>query len=154
MGEKRKRFLIGVLRFHGDVLLTTPVISEIKRIYPDSIIDLLVYSGTGSILKFDDRINSFLEAEASADSNFIKIAFKEILLLRKLSNTKYDFGIFLTTQWRMALMARCLRGARTAGVDDVKRRNLFWIKFESEAGSASRTLFILSSNLRIDPVPL
>ena len=76
MGEKRQRFLIAVLRFHGDVLLTTPVIGEIKRIYPDSIIDLLVYSGTGSILKFDDRINSVLEAEASADSNFIKIAFK------------------------------------------------------------------------------
>ena len=64
MGEKRQRFLIAVLRFHGDVLLTTPVIGEIKRIYPDSIIDLLVYSGTGSILKFDDRINSVLEAEA------------------------------------------------------------------------------------------
>ena len=43
MGEKRQRFLIAVLRFHGDVLLTTPVIGEIKRIYPDSIIDLLVY---------------------------------------------------------------------------------------------------------------
>ena len=55
MGEKRQRFLIAVLRFHGDVLLTTPVISEIKRIYPDSIIDLLVYSGTGSILRSEEH---------------------------------------------------------------------------------------------------
>ena len=127
MSEKRQRFLIATLRFHGDVLLTTPMISEIKRIFPDSIIDLLVYKGTGSILELDDRIGNILEAEPSANSNFIKRTFKEILLLRALSNTKYDFGVFLTTQWRMALMARCLRGARTAGVDDVKRRKPFWI---------------------------
>ena len=33
MGDKSKRFLIAILRFHGDVLLTTPMISEIKRIF-------------------------------------------------------------------------------------------------------------------------
>ena len=80
MGKKRQRFLIAVLRFHGDVLLTTPMISEIKRIFPDSIIDLLVYKGTGSILEFDDRIGNILEAEPSADSSLIKRIFKEINL--------------------------------------------------------------------------
>ena len=128
MGDKSKRFLIAILRFHGDVLLTTPMISEIKRIFPDSIIDLLVYKGTGSILEFDKRVNSILEAELSSEVNIIKRTFKEILLLKRLINTKYDFGVFLTTQWRMALMARCLRSGRTVGVDDKKRRKPFWIK--------------------------
>ena len=83
MGDKSKRFLIAILRFHGDVLLTTPMISEIKRIFPDSIIDLLVYKGTGSILEFDKRVNSILEAELSSEVNIIKRTFKEILLLKR-----------------------------------------------------------------------
>ena len=147
MGEKRQRFLIAVLRFHGDVLLTTAVIGDIKRIYPDSIIDLLVYKGTGSILKFDDRINSVLEAEPSSDSIFIKKAYKEILLLRALSNTKYDFGIFLTTQWRMALMARCLKSARTTGVDDLKRRKPLWTKSFSSISPEAGDGHIVKRNL-------
>ena len=147
MGKKRQRFLIAVLRFHGDVLLTTPMISEIKRIFPDSIIDLLVYKGTASILELDDRINSVLEAEPSADSSLVKRTFKEILLLRALRNTKYDFGVFLTTQWRMALMARCLRGARTAGADDVKRRKPFWIKSFSSISPKAGNGHIVKRNL-------
>ena len=147
MDEKRRRFLIAILRFHGDVLLTTPMISEIKRIFPDSIIDLLVYKGTGSILEFDDRINNILEAEPSSNSNFIKRTSKEILLLRTLRNTKYDFGVFLTTQWRMSLMARSLRDAMTAGVDDVKRRKPFWIKSFSTISPEGGDGHIVKRNL-------
>ena len=33
MVEKTQRFLVAVLRFHGDVLLTTPMINEIKENY-------------------------------------------------------------------------------------------------------------------------
>ena len=122
MGEKKKRFLIAILRFHGDVLLTTPMISEIKRIYPDSILDLLVYKGTGILLEADERIDQILEAEPSSGLNLLKRLTKEIRLLRQLRKTKYDYGLFLTTQWRMALMGRSLRKAKTTAVDDAKRK--------------------------------
>ena len=79
MVEKTQRFLVAVLRFHGDVLLTTPMINEIKENYPDSIIDLLVYKGTGSILESDHRVNNIIEAEPSSNANVIKRIFKEIL---------------------------------------------------------------------------
>ena len=128
MVEKTQRFLLAVLRFHGDVLLTTPMISEIKENYPESIIDLLVYKGTGSILASDHRVNNIIEAEPSSSSNVLIRIFKEIQLLRKLNRADYDFGVFLTTQWRMAVMSRCLGGAKTAGVDDIKRRKSFWVK--------------------------
>ena len=128
MVEKTQRFLLAVLRFHGDVLLTTPMISEIKENYPESIIDLLVYKGTGSILASDHRVNNIIEVEPSSSSNVLIRIFKEIQLLRKLNRADYDFGVFLTTQWRMALMARCLGRAKTAGVDDIKRRKFFWVK--------------------------
>tara|TARA_Y100001960_G_scaffold311240_1_gene371611 strand:- start:3220 stop:4287 length:1068 start_codon:yes stop_codon:yes gene_type:complete len=139
MNNKTQRFLIAILRFHGDVLLTTPIISEIKRICPNSKIDMLVYKGTGSILENDIRINKVVEAEISLETKLIKRIYKELSLLKSLRSSNYDYGIFLTTQWRMALMARSLSGVKTTGVQDIKRDKPFWINsFSSifpEAGS-------------------
>ena len=45
------KYLIVILRFHGDVLLTKPMIDNIKLNDPDGEIDLLLYKGTGSILE-------------------------------------------------------------------------------------------------------
>ena len=147
MGEKRKRFLIAILRFHGDVLLTTPLVDEIKRIYPDSILDLLVYKGMGVLLEADKRINHILEAEPSSGLNPIKSLMKEIKLLRQLRKAKYDYGLFLTTQWRIALMGRALRKAKTAAVDDIKRRKPFWVKSFSSIFPEAGDSHIVERNL-------
>lgn len=147
MGEKRKRFLIAILRFHGDVLLTTPMISEIKRIYPNSILDLLVYKGTGVLLEADERIDQILEAEPSSGLNLLKRLIEEIKLLRQLRNTKYDYGLFLTTQWRMALMGRSLRKAKTTAVDDAKRKKSFWVKSFSSIFPEAGDNHIIERNL-------
>ena len=39
-----KRVLVVKLRFHGDVLLTTPVLGALKRHYPHLQVDALVYA--------------------------------------------------------------------------------------------------------------
>ncbi len=44
------RVLIVALRRLGDVLLTTPLIRSVKRAYPESSIDALVFAGTEGIL--------------------------------------------------------------------------------------------------------
>ena len=51
------KYLIVILRFHGDVLLTKPMIDNIKLNDPDGQIDLLLYKGTGSILEQEKSIN-------------------------------------------------------------------------------------------------
>ena len=148
MNKKNKRFLIALLRFHGDIVLTTPMINEIKRNFPNAEIDYLVYRGTGSILESDSRVNKILEAESSSKSNLIKRVLKEIQLLRKLITTNYDYGIFLTTQWRMALMARCLVNAKTAGVDDIKRRKASWVNSFTTIFNGSENKHIVERNLK------
>ncbi|HRP53646.1 MAG TPA: glycosyltransferase family 9 protein, partial [Fluviicola sp.] len=45
-----KRFLIIQTAFLGDVILATPVISELKRLYPSATIDVLVRKGNEGIL--------------------------------------------------------------------------------------------------------
>ena len=66
-----KKFLITVLRFHGDVLLITPLLQAIKRQFPDAKIDLLVYKDTASIVEFEPRINKIIEIQPSPKINFL-----------------------------------------------------------------------------------
>lgn len=53
-----KRFLIIQTAFLGDVILATPVVSELKRIYPECIIDFIVRKGNESLLENNPKINS------------------------------------------------------------------------------------------------
>jgi heptosyltransferase-2 len=45
-----QRFLVIQTAFLGDVILATPVISELKRLYPDAAVDVLVRKGNEGIL--------------------------------------------------------------------------------------------------------
>lgn len=62
------------MRFHGDMLLTTPVISSLKKNYPDAKIDVLLYQDTIPILSENPEINALYG---------IKIKSKS---LRKIAN--------------------------------------------------------------------
>lgn len=46
-----QRFLLIQTAFLGDVILATPVVSELKRLYPDAAIDVLVRKGNEGILQ-------------------------------------------------------------------------------------------------------
>ncbi len=46
-----QQFLIIQTAFLGDVILTTPVVSELKRLYPEALIDVVVRKGNESILE-------------------------------------------------------------------------------------------------------
>lgn len=52
-----KRFLIIQTAFLGDVILATPVIGELKRLFPDSSIDVLVRKGNESLLLNNPHIS-------------------------------------------------------------------------------------------------
>lgn len=55
-----KHFLIIQTAFLGDVILCTPVISELKRVYPDASIDVVVRKGNESLLKNNPHINEVI----------------------------------------------------------------------------------------------
>ena len=54
------------------MVLITPLISTIKRLYPHATIDVLVYKGTAKVLLDDDRINKTYEAHLSSETSFLK----------------------------------------------------------------------------------
>jgi ADP-heptose:LPS heptosyltransferase len=52
-----QKFLIIQTAFLGDVILATPVVSELSRLFPDAQIDLLVRKGNESLVQNNPNIN-------------------------------------------------------------------------------------------------
>jgi lipopolysaccharide heptosyltransferase II len=52
-----KRILVIQTAFLGDVILSTPVVSELKRLYPNSNIDILVKKGNESLVNDNPKIH-------------------------------------------------------------------------------------------------
>ncbi len=83
-----KHILIIQTAFIGDVILATPVISELKRLFPEAEIDLLVKKGNDSLLVNDPHIHSLFQFDKKAGK------IKEIIRLRKeFKKCKYDLTL-------------------------------------------------------------
>jgi heptosyltransferase-3 len=57
MAAAPSRILVISLRRIGDLLLTTPLIRSLRRAWPDSEIDVLVFANTAGILAGNPDIN-------------------------------------------------------------------------------------------------
>ena len=85
-----KRVLVIQTAFLGDVILATPVISELKRLYPDAAIDMLVKKGNESLIKENPKIDHVFVFDKT------KGKWKSILeLVRTIRQKKYDLVINL-----------------------------------------------------------
>jgi len=85
-----KRILIIQTAFLGDVILSTPVISELKRLFPNAEIDTLVKKGNESILRNNPHLNSLITFDKSGG----KYSAMRILI-RNIRKRKYDLVINL-----------------------------------------------------------
>ena len=142
------KYLIVILRFHGDVLLTKPMIDNIKLNDPNSNIDLLVYKGTGSILDQEKNVSEIIEIDSGSKDNIFSRFIREINLWRRLNSRNYDYAFFLTTQWRVVPISWSVGKAKKAAVDDKKRRKALWTKSFSEIFPEAKENHIVQRNLQ------
>lgn len=84
------RILIIQTAFLGDVILATPMVSELKRLYPDAAIDVLVKKGNESLL-FN---NSKIDCVFTFDKSRGKFQAMKILI-RQFRDNNYDLIINL-----------------------------------------------------------
>jgi lipopolysaccharide heptosyltransferase II len=85
-----KKILIIQTAFLGDVILATPVISELKRIFPNSEIDFLVRKGNESLLNNNPHLQKVFILNKSEGK------FKSIFhLIKQLNKEKYELIINL-----------------------------------------------------------
>lgn len=149
------RILVIKMRFHGDMLLTTPVISTLKRHYPEAKIDMLLYKDTMPILSENPEINALYGISNKGTATPEKI--KNFLsLVKTLRANDYDLIINLTDQWIIALLIRCLAARVKISQDYAHRQSAFWKKSFTHlapfAGThaVERNLSVLGP-LNIDP---
>lgn len=125
MKKQFKKILVIKMRFHGDMLLTTPVISSLKHQYPDAEIDVLLYQDTLPILSENSEINA-LYGMANKKSSGISKACNFIKLLLVLRKNKYDLVVNLADQWMVSLLVRSIPAGTKISHQFSHRDSKYW----------------------------
>lgn len=126
------RVLIVKLRHHGDVLLTSPVFTVLKKNWPNVEVDALVYDDTQAMLTSHPHIDQV----HTIGRNWRKKGWFEQFrlyrtLLATLKGRQYDVLINLTEHWHGARLARRLKPRVSVGFKPDKRSGLArrrWVK--------------------------
>ena len=121
-----RRALIIKLRHHGDVLLTSPVASLLKRRAPHIEIDALVYSDTAEMLTLHPAIGQVhgIDRNWKKQGVFAQVG-AELSLWRRLNARRYDLLLHLTENRRGLWQARSLR-PKFAVAPKLGEADTFW----------------------------
>ncbi|PHM39588.1 putative heptosyltransferase III waaq [Xenorhabdus mauleonii] len=150
--KKVKQILVIKLQHHGDMLLTTPVISTLAFHYPDAKIDVLLYQETLPMLENSTEISRIF----SIDRKWKQLGTRKKLshewkLLKALRQQHYDLVVNLADQWRSAFIARFTGAPTRLALDFPKRQNWKWRFFHTDIISTDDhdSLHTVEQNLSI-----
>ena len=102
-----KRILVVKLDHLGDVLLATPVFSNLRQAYPNAELHALTGAWSRVVLEKHPDVNKVLEYNSpafsrTAEPTSLKQTFR---LYRELRRQKYDLMIELRSDWRIVCFA-------------------------------------------------
>jgi len=121
-----RRALVVKLRHHGDVLLSTPLYTSLKKNVPGIEVDALVYADTSAMLDGNPDISRIFHIDRGWKSlSSWTQAGHEWRLIQRLRERRYDLLIHLSEHSRGAWLARVL-ACPYAVAPDYSRRSKFW----------------------------
>ncbi len=127
-----QNILIIQTAFLGDVILATPVVSELQRIYPNAKIDMLVRKGNEGIISTHPQINDILVLDKKSGK------IKEIKRLRKIIRAKkYDLLINLHRFGSSGILALLSGAKQKVGFDKNPFSFCYDIKVKHEIGNGT-----------------
>lgn len=91
----------------GDILMTTPLIRQLRNKFPDSVIDYCVAKPFLSTLQSNKYINNITSLEDKVFSS--KGVIKYIKFIWSIRN-KYDYVFILGKNWQLNLLNRLFKG--------------------------------------------
>lgn len=113
-----KKILVIKFRQIGDVLLTSPVFSALKKRLPEAGIDALIYSDSVPILEGHRDLDELIGYDRDWKKlGFFQRARKEISLLKFIRKKQYDLVINLTEGDRGAIVAKVSGAKMRVGFD-------------------------------------
>ena len=108
--DQVRRALVVKLRHHGDVLLSAPVFSALKRVAPQCEVDALVYADTVAMLEgHPDIARIFTIDRHWKKQGLRRQAGAEGQLLAQLRQRRYDLVVHLSVHTRGVWLTRLLR---------------------------------------------
>ncbi len=120
-----KRALVIKMRHHGDVLLTSPLFSNLKKAVPDAEVDAFIYKDTLPMLEGHPAISGYhLYDRGWKKLPFFQKMAKEAGLLRSIRKKQYDLVINLTEGDRGAIAA-VMSGAKIRVGFDPEKAGFF-----------------------------
>jgi lipopolysaccharide heptosyltransferase II len=127
-----QRILIIQTAFIGDVILATPLISEMKRLFPQAEIDVLVKKGNGPLLENDPHVHRLFQFDKKAGK------VKEILRLRKeFRKRRYDLAVNLHRFGSSGILTLLSGAGKTYGFKKNPFSLFFTKRFEHQIGDGT-----------------
>lgn len=126
------RILLIQTAFLGDVILATPVVSELHRLYPNAHIDVLVKKGNESLLCGNPKIQTIITFDKSHGK------YRSMWhLIKQFRRTKYDLVINLHRFASSGLMAGLSGGKQRFGFKKNPMSFLYTKKFDHVIGDGT-----------------
>ena len=101
-----KKILICIFKYHGDVLLTSPVYTALRSAYPDSELTVYVFNDTHPMLDGHPAISKFILFDQKwRKYSFLRRVWQELKMWRQIRKEKYDAVLNLTSGDRGAIVA-------------------------------------------------
>ncbi len=123
--SEMKKILIIRYRFIGDTLLTTPIIKNLKEIFPISTIDILVSPNSGEIVEGNPNLNNIYYLDTSKfhkyetknknDLESRKLFTSLFSCAAELKKEKYDLIFVLKRSFSSAFLAFLIGGKERIG---------------------------------------
>jgi heptosyltransferase III len=121
--DKVERVLVIKLRHLGDVLLSTPVFSNLKKVMPHAAIDAYIWKEACPILEGHPAISHLhLYDRNWKKAPFLTRAKHELRLLHQIRSSNYDLILNLTEGDRGAIVAFTSGAPYRVGVKPKKKR--------------------------------
>lgn len=125
--QKPKKILIIDLDNVGDVVMASFLPRELKELYPDSQIDVLIKEYSQEVLANNPFVNELIIFNPPWLGDLLNKRFNwqdSWWLIKKLSSRKYDLAVVVDADWRKALIAKMARIPQRVGAGK-KRAQLF-----------------------------
>lgn len=124
-----RRVLVIRLQNHGDVLLTTPVFSALKRHFPGVEVDAMVFAETVPMLSANpDLTNIWALPRGRQAGRGLSRLLAVFRLMRQIRRRRYDWVLHLNDQWPGAVAALISGASLRFGYATPKRDYWLWRK--------------------------
>jgi heptosyltransferase-2 len=136
------RILIIQTAFLGDVILCTPLIKAVRKLFPHSFISFLLISETKNILENNPHLNDIIVYDKRGKNKGLKNFFR---MVEKVKKENFDLAIIPHRYLRSALLAYLAKIPQRIGFDKSSGSFLFTQKvtYQNDSHEVERNLSLL-----------